>query len=314
MEDKDPLESKNAALRVARSISSSLRNRFKQAFSKPTLDLPPQQMDASRAHFGDDVFVSEGNGGFDNYYSDDLAERQRTNLYRSPWHEHVEDEDGQQLPTIIPVNMSNSSLAGSSKSRVTSWTNTTISEPTQETLIERKRLSVIQEDGGPHQPSSSAGTHIGGVSVFRKPLPSQAGRGPDAQRLYSALVRRMNQESADRAKEPLTDLQEHDEEFPESVEDRSSATAHATSGYIDQTANIWEGARSTPRYGHIKSVLSQESLYSQTTNQVTDSRNDKMVRHNDQSTSSLDLASYNDSSAHTQRWINKSNPYLVSDV
>ncbi|KAK5086217.1 hypothetical protein LTR70_000003 [Exophiala xenobiotica] len=183
---------------MARSLSSSLRNRFKRAFSKPESCLPPQQLAASRAHFGDGIFSDIGNGGFDNYHTNEGHALRRDSMYDNPWYEKVEDDDLRRLATMAPLNKSNGSLSASSKSRVTSWANTTTTGSMLDTPLERKRLSVIQEDGGPHQPSSSAGSHLGGASAFRRPLPLPTGQRPDPQRLYSALVRRMNQESLDR--------------------------------------------------------------------------------------------------------------------
>ncbi|KEF61867.1 uncharacterized protein A1O9_03439 [Exophiala aquamarina CBS 119918] len=68
--------------------------------------------------------------------------------------------------------------------------------------LDRNRLSVIKEDGGPHQPSSSAGRHIGGVSLFQEPLQSTTSEGRpllpiDSQRVYSALIKRIEQEEAE---------------------------------------------------------------------------------------------------------------------
>ena len=321
-ETKDVHETKGSALSVARSISSSLRSRFKQAFGRPISELPPQHMDASRAHFGDDVFGGHGNGGFDNYHSDDLTEERRKSLYHSPWHEVVDDEDVQNLQTIIPVNMSNSSLAGSSKSRVTSWTNTTISEPTHETILERKRLSVIQEDGDSYQPSSSAGTHLGGVSVLRKPLPSQIGRAPDPQRLYSALVRRMNQESADRARETLDNLQEHEEEPYVAVTKTNFSSVPATNV---STLSEEPGMKGTTHFdshqgndpnhyaGNPNLVASQESVYSRTTNGGTDPHCEGRMRGLE-SDAPYSSRSLHGSDVRTHHWVDKSNPFLGSDV
>lgn len=326
-EIKDLQEGKSSALHVARSISSSLRSRFKQAFSRPASELPPQQMDASRAHFGDDVFGGAGNGGFDNYHSDDLAERRRKSLYHSPWDENVDEDDVKNLQTIIPVNMSNSSLAASSKSRVTSWTNTTISEPTHETLLERKRLSVIQEDGDPHQPSSSAGRHLGGVPIARKPLPSQIGRDLDPQRLYSALVRRMNQESTDRATEPLADLKESEEE------DNAAATKNSMSYNPDmsvstlneqlgrETTNSGLNSDSTEQRkdsvsqyaGNPRFVASQDSVYSRTTNGGTDPQFEDRLRGVETDTA-YSAHPIHATDIRTHRWVDKSNPFLSSDV
>ncbi|KAK5096879.1 hypothetical protein LTS08_007369 [Lithohypha guttulata] len=211
---RDQDKSKHSAVKTVRSISSSLRSRFKRAFSKPQAGLPAQQLDASRFHFGDgtSAFSEAGNGGFDSYLGEQAVDLRRASLYEDPWHEKIDDDDLGRLLTIAPVNRSESSLSGSSKSRVTSWTNTNTTGSMRETPLERKRLSVIQEDGGPHQPSSSAGMHLGGVDIFRKPLPAPPGQHPDPQRLYSALVKRMNQQSEEREAELERRLDQHREE------------------------------------------------------------------------------------------------------
>lgn len=227
-ETKDVIETKNPAARVARSISSSLRNRFRRAFSKPSIELPPQHLDATRAHFTDGVFGEVATNAFDSYVQDQLNNPRRASLYEDPWHETINDKDLHKLSTIRSVNNSSGSLSASSKSRVTSWTNTTTTDSLHDTPLERKRLSVIQEDGGPHQPSSSAGTHLGGVSIFRRPLPYTVGQHPDPQRLYSALLRRMNQESDERAALLQQELDHQHVEEHEPSNDRHTVQHNTT--------------------------------------------------------------------------------------
>lgn len=193
-EIKESFGTASSALDKARSISSSLRSRFKKTFTRPAASLPPQQLDASRVHFGDGAFSDGGNGGFDNYGIDHITDSRRNSLYNSSAEDQNNAEDFQQFSKISHVNRSSGSLTSNSNSRVTSWTNSTNTSSIRELPLERKRLSVIQEDGSPYQPSCSAGTHLGGVAVFRKPL---AGALPDNQRLYSALTKRMNQESVE---------------------------------------------------------------------------------------------------------------------
>lgn len=99
---------------------------------------------------------------------------------------------------------SRESLQSNARSRVTSWTNSSMtgSVALRSGPLDRNRLSVIKEDGGPHQPSSSAGRHIGGVSLFQEPLQSTTSEGQnlppiDSQRIYSALIKRIEQEEAE---------------------------------------------------------------------------------------------------------------------
>ena len=205
-EIKEGSDTKHRAISAARSISSSLRNRFRRAFSKPLAGLPPQQLDASRAHFGDSTFGGPDNGGFDSYLQDDVSDLRRGSIYDDPWHEKVDEEALHRLSSIAPINRSAGNLTASSKSRVTSWTNSNTNGSIEEAVADRKSLSVIQEDGGPYQPSSSAGRHIRGVSVSHKPLPTSPGQVPDPRRLYSALVKRMNQESEEREAESQREL------------------------------------------------------------------------------------------------------------
>ncbi|KAK5065185.1 hypothetical protein LTR84_001021 [Exophiala bonariae] len=115
-----------------------------------------------------------------------------------------QDEAIDSLANDLHQSASRESLHSNNKSRVTSWTNssTTGSVALRSGPLELNRLSVIKEDGGPHQPSSSAGRHIGGVSLFQEPLQSTTGDGQtllpvDSQRIYSALIERIRQEEAE---------------------------------------------------------------------------------------------------------------------
>lgn len=99
---------------------------------------------------------------------------------------------------------SRESLHSNTRSRVTSWTDSSMagSVALRSGPLELNRLSVIKEDGGPHQPSSSAGRHIGGVGLFQEPLESTTSNGQtllpvDSQRIYSALIERIKLEEAE---------------------------------------------------------------------------------------------------------------------
>ena len=86
----------------------------------------------------------------------------------------------------------------------------TNSLPGRNTPMERKRLSIIQEHGGPHQPSSSIGRHMDEVSATHLPLSARHSNAQvttpiDSQRVYSALIKRIDQEQEeqDRARPPI---------------------------------------------------------------------------------------------------------------
>jgi len=193
-EIKEPSNGAVSTLGKAQSISSSLRNRFKKTFTKSVPTLPPQQLDASKAYFGDGFFSDRGNGGFDDYNVECMTNTSHLSFYAPAPEDQNTAEDFKRLSKVPRLNNSNLSLSSNSNSRVTSWTNSTHTGSVRESPLERKRLSVIQEDGSPYQPSSSAGTHLDGVSAFHRPM---TGAVPDGQRLYSALTKRMNRELAE---------------------------------------------------------------------------------------------------------------------
>lgn len=189
-----------------RSISLSLRDRVKKVFGRSLSnkeDFGAQQVEASRPHFRDYVDGS-ADAGFDTYHMGDFDSLSRASVYISTQQYDETSEDLDQISSTLRSTASRESLHSNQRSRVTSWTTstTTPSVADRGTLLERKRLSIIKEDGGPHQPSSSVGRHIGGVSSFAEPLKTQDSDGrpvtvPDSQRIYSALVRRIDQEQAE---------------------------------------------------------------------------------------------------------------------
>lgn len=113
------------------------------------------------------------------------------------------DERYDTVPQLLPPLTSCDSLVSNSQSRVTSWTNSSVTSlGLRSVSVQKHRLSVIKEDGGPHQPSSSAGCHVGGVACVQtseqtmpsaRPILSQV----DSQRIYSALIKRISQEEAE---------------------------------------------------------------------------------------------------------------------
>ncbi|KAL2426623.1 hypothetical protein ABEF95_010849 [Exophiala dermatitidis] len=190
-----------------RSLSASLRARLRKALGKSgkgSYDIPPQQLEAQRTHFRELAADTESISGFDAYCTDEENQHRRQSVYIPSSAENDPPEDQDQVPYNIDLAASRESLHSNTRSRVTSWTNSSMtgSIGLRSGPMERNRLSIIKEDGGPHQPSSSAGRHIGGVSSFREPLQPTPEDGltmpvVDSQRVYSALIKRINQEEAE---------------------------------------------------------------------------------------------------------------------
>ena len=185
----------------ARALSASFRNKMRSVFGKSSAakqKFPAQQLDANRPYFRDYVDGS-GEACMDEYFAGEVDNARGSLFIPSNQTDPLEDLD--KLSATLRSSHSTDSLHSNGRSRVTSWTNSTLtgSLAARGTPLERKRLSIIKEDGGPHQPSSSIGRHVGGIEVFRKPLPAYNARGQpvDSQRIYSALVKRIDQEQAD---------------------------------------------------------------------------------------------------------------------
>lgn len=186
-----------------RDLSTSLRDRMRRVLGRSSKDsfLPAQQMHATRAHFRDYLDNADGDHKYEEYFTGNLSSASRSSLYiPSTQHEDGLD-DLHTLSRNLRSMHSSDSLRSNGQSRLTSWTNSTITNSAagRSTPIERKRLSIIQEHGGPHQPSSSIGRHLDEVSVTHLPTGAALGdQSPgtaiDSARVYSALVKRMDQE------------------------------------------------------------------------------------------------------------------------
>ena len=199
----------------ARTISTTLKNKLRNVFHRNENNentIPSQLVEARRAHFGDDLSATSGveyEGPLPPTPDRELLSRVQS---RSPSTHRMPIQLGRAAsPGSIRSVRSGSPSIG--RSRITSWTNSTAGNSlTKQQILERKRLSIIQEHGGPHQPSSSAGL-IGvaarkGYAVFRKPLRGAAGSIKvkdqlDSQRVYSALQRRLDEHNrVDSQQEP----------------------------------------------------------------------------------------------------------------
>lgn len=195
-----------------RSFSQNFTSRVKHLFRKPssrTTGFPPQHLEAAKEYFGDFTDSSAVYGhAFDRYHVQEETEAAETNNLHGPASGDPGGyEDEISTSDTVQRAASRESLQSGAKSRVTSWTNSSVTGAGsfRAPAHERNRLSIIKEDGGPHQPSSSAGQHIGAISVFQEPINAS---GIDSQRIYSALMRRIDQEQAEmeRAQRELDDI------------------------------------------------------------------------------------------------------------
>lgn len=184
----------------ARNLSVSLKNRLKRVFSRNSdveAAFPAQQVDADRLHFGNSI--SPSSGVDQEYHS-----------VPSPTHEILRKRlSREKLLIDVPEILDKPSNSGSirsvrsdddisnTRSRSTSWTNSTATNTiTSSQTKEKKRLSIIQENGGPYQPSSPI-RHYGDLgSLFHQPFRSSsvgARAGVDSRRIYSAIQRRIDE-------------------------------------------------------------------------------------------------------------------------
>ncbi len=197
----------------ARSISSSLKTKLKRVFHRPSETqevMPAQQLNARRPHFGDYKATSSGlEQHYEGIPSPDVEALRRVSSRESPLRNSpVILDKGSPAGSIRSARSDGSSSNG--KSRVTSWTNSTAANTlSSRQKRERKRLSVIQENGGPYQPSPSVRQYgeLGDVfTAFRKPARNNSVAGHkrgmvDSQRIYSALQRRLGDKGCQASEE-----------------------------------------------------------------------------------------------------------------
>ena len=188
----------------ARSLSQTIKKKIKRVFKRSSDNentIPVQQIKASHPHYGDYIWTSDGKEQrYPPVPEPDAELLLRVNsresvTYSSPVRAEKDDRPG----SIGSAHSDDDESNG--KSRVTSWTNSTAANTiTMPHTLQKKRLSIIKEDGGPHQPSSSARQYEGtsdGYASFRQPVrQSSLGRinGPiDPKRIFSALQRKIDE-------------------------------------------------------------------------------------------------------------------------
>ena len=188
----------------ARSLSQTIKQKIKRVFKRSSDaddTIPVQQIRATHPHYGDYISTTDGKEQRYPPVPEPDAElllrvgSRDTVTYAAP----IYVDKGARPASLRSAHSSDDETNG--KSRVTSWTDSTgantINMPQ---TLERKRLSIIKEDGGPHQPSSSAHQFeemSDRYASFRQPLrQTSAGRvrgSFDTRRMVSALQKKMHE-------------------------------------------------------------------------------------------------------------------------
>ena len=185
------------------NISSSVKGKVKRVFRKASgasEPVPEQQVGAHKAHFGN------GLSSFEDEYRYPFVPMPDENMVSRCSSRASSPSIPAAFNPLNPARSLRSMDCVNSdglKSRVTSWANSELSEGTMRLQpTDFKRLSIIDEHGGPHQPSSSAGwagSNRCGRRVheyFRKPLRAGTCRMTepvDSQAMFSALQQRLNE-------------------------------------------------------------------------------------------------------------------------
>lgn len=208
MPSSEPVRNKGVVLK-ARIISQTLKRTIKKVFLRSSDEdetMPAQQLDAIRPHYG--VHAAAPDTVEHQYPSIpspdvELLRRvgSRESVLRDPpdfAHKGYSARSFRSVSSEEDVNN-----VHPDQSRVTSWTDSTPANTiNMSQLKERKRLSIIKEDGGPHQSSASHrpyGELNDGYAAFTQPIRQssicRATGLPDTRRLYSALQKRNDENS-----------------------------------------------------------------------------------------------------------------------
>ena len=205
----EPQKTKDISHR-ARSLSQTIKKKIKRVFKRYTDaedTVPVQHVNATHPHYGDYISTSDGK---EQRYPP-VPEPDAELLLRVGSRESVTYTAPVFVDKIARPGSLRSAYSdedeSNTKSRVTSWTDSTAANTINlPKTLERKRLSVIREDGGPHQPSTSTRQYEGtsdGYAGFRQPVrQGSAGRiiGPiDTHRIFSALQKKIDENNRETA-------------------------------------------------------------------------------------------------------------------
>lgn len=189
----------------ARSLSQTLKQKIQRVFKRSANDQPPvpvQHLSASHAHYRD--YTKSSNGHVDDYSPIPEPNAELVGLVSSretKQHDVPVYVDQSSRPgSIRSVSMHSNDGESNDRSRVTSWTDSTAADTitTIPQVVERKRLSIIKEDGGPYQPSSSSRMYgiLNDDNVkVRQSLRQKTADRVEAERVYSALQRKIDEDN-----------------------------------------------------------------------------------------------------------------------
>ncbi|KAF2139015.1 uncharacterized protein K452DRAFT_290108 [Aplosporella prunicola CBS 121167] len=195
----------------SRSISNSFKKRIKRVFRKDsdpksTNTLPVQQVDATRLYFGNPNSMTATNVPVSQRIPTPASNS--LNLVHSRRSSHRSQPSGASQGNSR-ASSGDHSEGDLSKSRVTSWTNSSTTGST--VTRDAKRLTIIPEDSGTQSgskresegPSSSLRRKASSIlhhAPFKKPLhpsPSDAAKGVDSFDVFSALKSRLEKAGLD---------------------------------------------------------------------------------------------------------------------
>jgi hypothetical protein len=194
----------------ARKASQTIKNRlislFKRSPNQEEAQIPDQEVQANRSHISEYQIgapsMHHADGFLDVAYPDTATvsrvSSRQPSLHAVPSHQQLRSNCG---------SLESLRSAASSRSRVTSWSNsveTTMASRHATAERERQRLSIIQENGTHVTGSSftrpSISNQFSPYPAFNRPSsahghPPSIVRPVDSQRVYSALMKRLDETS-----------------------------------------------------------------------------------------------------------------------
>ncbi|KAI9773760.1 MAG: hypothetical protein M1839_001992 [Geoglossum umbratile] len=254
--ESGPVKSRRFSTR-ARNLSLTIKETFKRVFhrsSESREGVPVQQIDATRQHF----YVSSDADAHGSYGDAPLGLEGTVSRVSS------------RVPSVqaVPSEMQLKSQAGSIRSVrseddhndttsyiVSSNSSTAAGSWATRQAAERKRLSIIQESGaGTQKPSSTGGSGAGGYTAIRRPVHTSDGvpSPVDSQRVYSALMKRIDKNRLGSRQGKETHMRAHDYVDPTTTSPAHrmiSVSAQRTPTTIRQIVVDSDGERSESHVG-----------------------------------------------------------------
>lgn len=184
---------------MAKSVSQTWKEKLRRVFKRSLTSesIPVQHLVASHAHYGDHIRTTSLSAPpFPPFSEPNATILRRVGSKESSLHSESTIVSKSPRPgSVRSVNSLDDDIG--SKSRVTSWTNSTAANTVNmQNTKEPKRLSIIREDGSPYRPSASTskfGRSGEMYATFQQPV-KQMGLGRvDTKRIFSALRKEIDQ-------------------------------------------------------------------------------------------------------------------------